>query len=66
MPLTGLVAVALLFAGLLLGSDAPDTGDGGRKILDFYVANDSEQTASAILLAYGCAGPGVMARRVWG
>ena len=52
-PLTGLVAVALLFAGLFLGTDAPDTGDGGQRILDFYAANESEQTASAILLAYG-------------
>ncbi|MEO8092473.1 MAG: hypothetical protein ABI726_07190 [bacterium] len=52
-PLTGLVAVVLLSAGLLVGSGAPDAGDGGRKILDFYAANDSEQTAGAILLTYG-------------
>lgn len=52
-PLTGLVAVGLLMAGVILVSEAPDTGEGGQKILDFYVANDSGQTASAILLAYG-------------
>jgi hypothetical protein len=45
--------VALLIAGVFLSSKAPDTVDGGQKILDFYVDNDSEQTASAILLAYG-------------
>ena len=52
-PLTGLVAVALLIAGLLLSSKSPDTREGGQKILDFYVDNDSGQTASAILLTYG-------------
>ncbi len=52
-PLTGLVAVALLIAGVLISSEAPDTGEGGQQILDFYVDNDSEQTAGAILLAYG-------------
>lgn len=52
-PLAGLVAVALLAAGVFLSSKTPDTVEGGQKILDFYVDNDSEQTASAILLAYG-------------
>ena len=52
-PLTGLVAVALLIAGLFLSTKSPDTREGGLTILDFYVDNDSEQTASAILLAYG-------------
>ena len=52
-PLTGLVAVALLIAGLLLSSRSPDAREGGQTILDFYVDNDSEQTASAILLTYG-------------
>jgi hypothetical protein len=52
-PLAGLVAVALLIAGVLLSSETPDTVDGGQRILDFYVDNDSEQTACAVLLAYG-------------
>ncbi len=52
-PLTGIVAVGLLIAGLILSSKSPDTREGGQKILDFYVDNDSEQTASAILLTYG-------------
>lgn len=52
-PLAGLVAVALLAAGVFPSSKTPDTVEGGQKILDFYVDNDSEQTASAILLAYG-------------
>ena len=51
-PLTGLVAVALLITGVFLSTKAPDTVDGGQRILDFYVDNESEQTASAILLAY--------------
>lgn len=52
-PLTGLVAVALLITGLVLASEAPDTGEGGQRVLDFYVANDTEQIASTILLSYG-------------
>ena len=52
-PLTGLVAVALLIAGVVLSTKTPDTREGGQKILDYYVANDSEQTASSILLGYG-------------
>jgi hypothetical protein len=52
-PLTGLIAVAILFAGVVLSSNAPDTGDGGREILDYYVANESEQIASSMLLGYG-------------
>jgi hypothetical protein len=45
--------LALLIAGVLLSSETPDTVDGGQRILDFYVDNDSEQTACAVRLAYG-------------
>jgi hypothetical protein len=38
---------------MVLSSEAPDTVEGGQRILDFYADNEAEQTASAILLAYG-------------
>lgn len=52
-PLTGIVAAALMAAAVLLSGETPDTGDGGQRILDFYSSNESDQTASAILLGYG-------------
>ena len=52
-PLAGLVAVALLIAGTVLSSEAPDTVEGGQEVLDFFAGNEAEQTAAAIFLAYG-------------
>ena len=52
-PLTGLLAVALFVAAIVIGGDTPDVDEGPQKILAFYMDNKSDQQASSFLLLYG-------------
>ena len=50
--LLGTLAAAFLIAGLLVfGSNTPDTGDGGAKILRFYTNHSSQQEVAAYMVA---------------
>ena len=52
-PLSGLVAVALLVASIVVtGFDTVDSNDSVAKVVKFWLDNDSEQIAGAILGAF--------------
>jgi hypothetical protein len=53
-PLTGILFVALFVAAVIVGGETPDVDDSARKIVSFYVDNDSEQQFAGALLALGC------------
>jgi hypothetical protein len=53
VPLTGIVAVALIVVSLVVSGETPDTDDPLQEVVTFYVENDSEQMASGILLGFG-------------
>jgi hypothetical protein len=52
-PLTGILFVVLVIVAFIVGGETPDTDDSARKIVDFYVDNDSEQSIAAAILALG-------------
>jgi hypothetical protein len=53
-PLTGILFVVLVVAAFAVGGETPDVDDSARKVVSFYVDNDSEQQIAAGLLALGC------------
>ena len=49
-PLTGIVFVVLLIVGFAVGGEPPDpTDDGVQEVVDFYVDNEGEVFAGAVL-----------------
>jgi hypothetical protein len=49
-PLSGLLAVALLVASIIVtGFDSVDTDDSTQKVVDFWADNDSKQVAGAFI-----------------
>jgi hypothetical protein len=53
-PLTGILFVVLVIVAFAVGGETPDVNDSARKVVDFYVDNDSQQQIAAGLLALGC------------
>jgi hypothetical protein len=53
-PLTGILFVVLVIVAFAVGGETPDVDDSARKVVDFYVDNDSQQQIAAGLLALGC------------
>jgi hypothetical protein len=53
VPLSGVVAVALIIASFLLGGEPPDTDAPVDEVVDFYTENDGEIQGSSGLLALG-------------
>ena len=53
VPLTGIVAVALIVVSFIVSGETPDTDDPLQEVVTFYTDNDSEQMAAAILLGFG-------------
>jgi hypothetical protein len=50
LPLFGILAIALVVAGVAIGGETPDTDDPVAKVVAFYTENDSDVTAGALLL----------------
>jgi hypothetical protein len=50
-PLMGIVFVVLVIVAFVVGGETPDTDDSTKKIVDFYVDNDTEQMFAAAFLA---------------
>jgi hypothetical protein len=50
-PLMGIVFVVLVIVAFAVGGETPDTDDSTRKVVDFYVDNDSAQSIAAAVLA---------------
>lgn len=50
LPLFGILAIGLVVAALAIGGETPDTDDPVAKLTAFYTQNDSDITASSILL----------------
>jgi hypothetical protein len=50
-PLMGIVFVVLVIVAFVVSGETPDVDDSARKIVSFYVDNDSEQQWAAALLA---------------
>lgn len=50
LPLFGVLAVALVVAGVAIGGETPDVDDPVAKITAFYTENDSDVTAGSLLL----------------
>jgi hypothetical protein len=50
LPLFGILAIALIAAGIAIGGETPDVDDPIAKVRAFYVENDSDMTASSLLL----------------
>jgi hypothetical protein len=53
-PLTGILFVVLVIVAFAVGGETPDVDDSARKVVDFYVDNDSQQQIAAGLLGLGC------------
>ena len=53
-PLTGILFVVLVIVAFAVGGETPDVDDSARKVVNFYVDNDSQQQIAAGLLALGC------------
>jgi hypothetical protein len=53
VPLTGVVAVALVVVAFVVGGETPDTDDPVEEIVSFYTENDSDQKVSGLLLGLG-------------
>ncbi len=53
-PLTGILFVVLVIVAFAVGGETPDVDDSARKVVDFYVDNDSQQQIASGLLALGC------------
>jgi hypothetical protein len=53
VPLTGVVAVALVVVASFFAGETPDTDDPVQEIVSFYTENDSDQKAAGLLLALG-------------
>lgn len=51
LPLTGALAVILLFAGLIGSGDTPDTDASVAKIVTYYADHDGDLSREAVLLA---------------
>jgi hypothetical protein len=55
-PLTGIAFVALLIVGFAIGGEPPDpTDDGVQEVVDFYIDNEGEVFAGAVLQALAAA-----------
>ncbi len=53
VPLTGILAVILVVAGVFVGGEVPGADAPASEIAAFYTENDSDQILSAILAGYG-------------
>lgn len=53
VPLSGIVAVALIVASFMVAGEIPDTDAPISEITEFYTENDGEQFGAGILLGYG-------------
>jgi hypothetical protein len=53
-PLTGILFVVLVIVAFAVGGETPDVDDSARKVVDFYVDNDSQQQIAAGLLGLAC------------
>jgi hypothetical protein len=53
LPLTGILAVALVFVGFAVAGEAPDVDAPIKEVTSFYTENDSDQELGALLLGLG-------------
>jgi hypothetical protein len=53
-PLTGILFVVLAIIAFAVGGESPGVDDSTRKVVSFYVDNDSEQQIAGALLGLAC------------
>jgi hypothetical protein len=53
VPLSGVAAVAVIFAAFAVGGESPNADASLNEVVSFYTKNDSDQILAGVLLAYG-------------
>ncbi len=54
-PLFGVLAIALIVVGVIVGGSTPDPGDSAQSVSSFYNDNDSKEIAANLIGFYGVA-----------